>query len=625
MTRFPPSTSSVVTVPMTRTAYAQLMGQKFNAPRIFRRPLDQTADEARWWDNGVKIACGFEMLYQEARTRKEGLHVSGSNEMLEHAQYFEDELRDSKRWKEKEKEAAKRWISMRQADDTTRASFADLVNDAINSHPDAMLRDEGEDPDDWLNVAPMDVEQTVHRYQKHQYGQDPEANDAEVVEGGTEEDKVAIEQAHKLKRLAEKMEGFVEGEGALEGALFEDELDLDSDDDNEEGEDIIDSDDAKARRQAAMDALVPPLEPGEYGKMPPQYRHPNTQAVTPYKVEKVDEDGDDEMVSGEPKAPDTSSSARSLRRPVFQRDRFDGVDSDDETTDEEDNILGSNVMRNGEDDDEEEEEEDRPQIVGDVEIDMEQEEEDFLRFSKEALGIDDATWESIIADREKRGAYLPPSMKRAPKAAELPPFSSSKGPSAARFFDEIPQIAVTPRPPRNKPGSTEKTKSDAREGRVSNPNLDSFEAVMDAMEKELERLKSTPNHGHTPNETQNWTEHGNEEFSKRTTKDVKGKGKGRVTHAKREEEEENDEDEDEDAEMMEMQHTMDLELRSKLKRNVEVVSSEDEDSEVDMPMDYTLIKNFLESFKAQQGLAGPVGGLAGRLQGSDWAALPRDG
>jgi len=55
MTRFPPSPSSVVTVRMTRTAYAQLMGQRFNAPRIFRRPLNQTTEEARWWDNGVKI------------------------------------------------------------------------------------------------------------------------------------------------------------------------------------------------------------------------------------------------------------------------------------------------------------------------------------------------------------------------------------------------------------------------------------------------------------------------------------------------------------------------------------------------------------------------------------------
>lgn len=55
MTRFPPSSSAVVTVRMTRTAYAQLVGQRFNAPRVFRRPLGQTENEARWWDTGVKI------------------------------------------------------------------------------------------------------------------------------------------------------------------------------------------------------------------------------------------------------------------------------------------------------------------------------------------------------------------------------------------------------------------------------------------------------------------------------------------------------------------------------------------------------------------------------------------
>lgn len=39
-------------------------------------------------------------------------------------------------------------------------------------------------------------------------------------------------------------------------------------------------------------------------------------------------------------------------------------------------------------------------------------------------------------------------------------------------------------------------------------------------------------------------------------------------------------------------------------------------------MDYNLIKNFLESFKSQAGLAGPVGNLAGRLQ-PGWT-MPRD-
>jgi len=59
MTRFPPSPSVTGTVKMTRTAYAQLCGQRFNAPRVFVRPLGQTTQEERWWDTGVKIvsAC----------------------------------------------------------------------------------------------------------------------------------------------------------------------------------------------------------------------------------------------------------------------------------------------------------------------------------------------------------------------------------------------------------------------------------------------------------------------------------------------------------------------------------------------------------------------------------------
>lgn len=39
--------------------------------------------------------------------------------------------------------------------------------------------------------------------------------------GETEEDRLANEQAHRLKALADKMEGFVEGEGVMEGAIFD--------------------------------------------------------------------------------------------------------------------------------------------------------------------------------------------------------------------------------------------------------------------------------------------------------------------------------------------------------------------------------------------------------------------
>jgi hypothetical protein len=92
------------------------------------------------------------MLYQEARTRKEGLHTNGSDEVvssrkrnlssshqtvknsakldalrrdaafikylaqLEQSNYFEGGMKDSQRWKQKEQQAVKMWVTMRQAE-----------------------------------------------------------------------------------------------------------------------------------------------------------------------------------------------------------------------------------------------------------------------------------------------------------------------------------------------------------------------------------------------------------------------------------------------------------------------------------------------------------------------------
>lgn len=603
MTRFPPSESVTATVTMTRTAYAQLMGQRFTAPRIFRQPANQSKDEARWWDIGVKIACGFEMLYQESRTRSERLRTGTSGESiiakidalrrdpgynmyissLEARDFFEGQMRDSERWKEKERQAAEMWISMRQADDASRPSFADLVTKALQSNPDAMLRDEGEDSDEWLNVDPMDVDQTLSKYLKSQT--DNEAISVRRDSNMDSEDQVVHEQAQQLKNLADKMEGFVEREGALEGAMFDDDL-LSDEEDEDSDEDESEKEDPSAR-QAAMNALVAPLEPGEYGKMPLSYRHPNTQTT----MSNIEEASNQER---EPQG--NSDTTRPVMRPlIFQRDKFDGVDSDDETSEEEDGNAQQPVM--GEDGEALENDEDRPQVVGEVEIDMAQEEEDFLRFSREALGIDDDTWKRIIADREKRGVYVPQSATGTSRKADEAKPVKPQGPSAARFFEEIPKIAVTPRPDR-KSRATDTSSTD----KTPNMELNSFEAVMDAMEKELARLQA-------PALTKPKSS-----SSKPIQSQKKGKGRAYLETAGQ-----GDAD-GEDEEMVELQEAMDLELRSALKRDVHVASSgsEDEDEEDEEPMDYNLIKNFLESFKSQQGLGGPVSGLAGRLQGSDW-------
>lgn len=160
------------------------------------------------------------------------------------------------------------------------------------------------------------------------------------------------------------------------------------DDSPSESVEDIDNDD-KAVRQEAMDKLVAGIDPAEYGKMPTSF-YTNSQKTAPVTMEtETSEPGPDAVTITT--SPPSKPPSKPIRRPILPRDNFDGVDSDDET--DEDDV----------DVEDEESEEDRPQIVGDIEIDMAEEEEDFLKFSREALGISEEQWGDIVKDRKGRG------------------------------------------------------------------------------------------------------------------------------------------------------------------------------------------------------------------------------
>lgn len=56
MTRFPPVPNVLTSVRMTRTAYAQLLGQKFHPPKVFGQFRErENTKEWRWRDIGMKI------------------------------------------------------------------------------------------------------------------------------------------------------------------------------------------------------------------------------------------------------------------------------------------------------------------------------------------------------------------------------------------------------------------------------------------------------------------------------------------------------------------------------------------------------------------------------------------
>ncbi|KAH8120600.1 SGT1-domain-containing protein [Phellopilus nigrolimitatus] len=640
MSRFPPQPSALTPVRMTRTAYAQLTGQKFHPPKIFGQFKErESTPEWRWRDIGMKIACGFEMLYQESKSRAEGTSIDAQRvsadarkdalkrnpEYIDYIKslvstgYFRNELEGSKLWAELEDKAAEVFIGSRREDDASRPSFAGLVNTAIAQAGETpTLPDLEEDSDDWLNVDAENFDEKLAETMrsrpekpKNKEGNEGEAMDVDqpAKEGkDDEESRVAQAQADKLQGLAKKIEKFVEGEGTLEGAVFDDEEMSEDDDeqlsdfsdeefpsDSEEGAArVVDVDEeeagAKAARQAAMDRLVPALDPTEYGKMPPEF-YANSQTVAPVTMETdaVDEAAPSALVTTSSAVPsnptELSVASRPIRRPILPRDDFDGVDSDDETDEEEDGLGDADG------DDGDESDEDRPQVVGDIEIDMGAEQDEFLEFSRTALGISDEMWGDILRERKDRGAFVPEGLatkKSRPKETiEVPPFANSSAGSGPRL--RAPQAGPRPN---------------------VNPNLDSFDAVMEAMESELAKAREAkrPFAPAKPSTAQP----ASEPKPAGQSASGKAKGKGKVPA-----DEDDDTDADVDAELddAQLEAAMEAELRGALER-------EEGDSGDEEPMDYGMMRNFLESFKSQAGLAGPVGALAGRLEPA-WT-LPRD-
>ncbi len=144
-----------------------------------------------------------------------------------------------------------------------------------------------------------------------------------------------------------------------------------------------------AATKEAMEQLVPGLGPTDYGKMPASY-YRNSQRVAPATIA-TDVVEKSRLSSDDPTQKPPETRAQRIREPILPRDIYDGVDSDDETDEEDEDV---------------ESEEDKPQVVGEVEIDMGEEEEEFLEFSRQALGISDEDWNKIIEDRKGNGGTV---------------------------------------------------------------------------------------------------------------------------------------------------------------------------------------------------------------------------
>ncbi|CAK9168162.1 unnamed protein product, partial [Ilex paraguariensis] len=91
-----------VSVRMSRAMYAQLVQQTFQAPKCYPMPVRTDVRAYVEAELGMKITCGFEMMYQ--MRKKEGLEGKGSTwekfmESLERSGYFQGLLPGSKEYK----------------------------------------------------------------------------------------------------------------------------------------------------------------------------------------------------------------------------------------------------------------------------------------------------------------------------------------------------------------------------------------------------------------------------------------------------------------------------------------------------------------------------------------------
>ncbi|GAA5900978.1 hypothetical protein JCM5296_004944 [Sporobolomyces johnsonii] len=590
---------------LTRPLYSQLVLQRFYPPKPFEKVGWMEAklgkEDERRRSVGMKIACGFEMLYKLTSSQ---VRLSTSDDplaafdpsnaqygaflkQLEEKGFFEGEVEGSEKWREKERAAREGWV--RAKTDRPTPSFAQRVDEAAararsspNPLPDripnpATLSPSAalalEDSEDWLSLDEQGLEDILAARGEGRGGLDDEGfsddededeeegEGMEGVEGGEKGAKTKTQEeregerkarrvAKRLEEMAGKVEDFVEGRGAVEGALFEDEQ---SDDDADSDEDVEMPTMTAEERASRLEKLVAPLATSEWGQKAPSSSAPP------------------------PLADSAPAPQRTPRPSKLTEEKYDGASSDDSDTDDEAMPEGEEGLGG-----EEVEGEDGPSVVNEEEMmDMGEEMDEFLKFATETLGLSEEQYEGILGERRKRGAFVPgPAREKKTNVIPSTSASSSTKPSAA---PSAPQPPPTRLPLRN-------------------PNLADFDSLMEQMEAELAQAKK----GVKPSPASTAASSSSRPSAPPPSSSAKPRSSDRIVVDSL-----SDSDsapEDDDASM----DAMDAELSNMLKGMGGDGSGG--------AMDYNLVKNFLESFQSQGGFAGPAGNLSGRLG----FKMPRD-
>ncbi|XVF15299.1 hypothetical protein REPUB_Repub09cG0139100 [Reevesia pubescens] len=214
-----------VAVKLSRAMYAQLMQQKFQAPKCYPMPPKKGDAEA---ELGMKIACGFEMMYQEKR--KEGEEGKGNEwkkymESLEKSGYFKGLIPGSKEYKRLMENAEEYYKNsslfsktsemlnapVRQIDEILSLPYSadDFKNEDIPPSDDDSWLYSGEDE---LNSALEDRQKEMELFElKRKKKKSKDQQDTGPSSSSKGED-------FDLSNLVKSMQGFIHKISSYEGA-----------------------------------------------------------------------------------------------------------------------------------------------------------------------------------------------------------------------------------------------------------------------------------------------------------------------------------------------------------------------------------------------------------------------
>ncbi|CAA6657798.1 unnamed protein product [Spirodela intermedia] len=208
----------LTSVVMSRAMYAQLVRQSFNAPKCYPIPSREQGPvlygEA---ELGMKIACGFEMMYQYRR-------LSGDEKALESHGYFEGLLPGSMEYRRRMDEALERHKNSVVFSHTRDVLSVPVKRiEEILSLPHSVRDFVGSelppsDDDSWLYDGEEELNSAILERQREMENYELKRRGKEKPEGSKNSEDIGVVDDFSLGEMAKTMQAFVEKISSFEGA-----------------------------------------------------------------------------------------------------------------------------------------------------------------------------------------------------------------------------------------------------------------------------------------------------------------------------------------------------------------------------------------------------------------------